>query len=306
MRQTLIRRTTAALAAFALTLTACGGGGDDTSGSADVPDGPTIEVASFNFPESEILAEVYAQAMEDRGYPVGRSLNLGARELIYPELLDGELHFLPEYLGSALVTWFEQDAPDDVDAGVDELREAFAEHGVSVLEPAPAQNANTFVVTREFAEEHQVDSVGDLGDVGEITFAGPPECEDRATCYAGLTDVYGLDNVEFVSVQEASARLAALESGEYDVILLFSTDAPLASDELIELEDDESIIPPENITPVLREQAVDAYGDGLTGLIDDVTSELTTEVLQQMNAEASEGESAATIAESFLEETGVL
>lgn len=299
------RFATALLAVLALTLAACSddGGADEAS---DVPDGPTVEVASFNFPESEILAEVYAQAMEDVGYPVGRSLNLGARDLIYPDLLGGDITFVPEYLGSALLTWFEEDAPEDVDAGVDALNTAFADDGVQVLEPAPAENANTFVVTSEFAETNDVTSVSDLADAGELTFAGPPECEERATCYAGLTDTYGLDNVEFVSVQEASARLAALEEGEYDVILLFSTDAPLAGDALTALEDDQDIIPPENIVPVLREEAVDAYGEDLTGLIDGITAEITTDVLQQMNADASEGESAAGIAEAFLQEIGVL
>jgi osmoprotectant transport system substrate-binding protein len=301
------RRLAATIAALALVATACGNGdgngnGGDDDAAAEIPDGPTIVVSSFNFPESEILGEIYAQALENAGYPVDRTLNLGARELIYPDLIDGDISLVPEYLGSALVVWFEQDPPSDVDSGLSSLREAFDAEGVSVLEPAPAENNQAFVVTSAFAEENGLSSLGDLADVGDITFAGPPECEGRDTCYQGLIDTYGLDNVSFESIQEGAARLAAVEAGDVEMILLFSTDAPLAGDDLVVLEETEGMLPPENITPVVRTDVVDAYGDDLTGLLDDVTAAITTDGLQQMNAEASEGRSAAEIASDWLEE----
>jgi osmoprotectant transport system substrate-binding protein len=301
------RRTLAVVAALALLATACGdgddnddGAGDDNGSATEIPDGPPIDVSSFNFPESEILGEIYAQALEDAGYDVERTLSLGARELIYPELIDGEISLVPEYLGSALVVWFEQDPPEDLDSGVAALREAFEPEGVSVLEPAPAENNQAFVVTSSFAEENGLSSISDLADAGEVTFAGPPECEGRDTCYQGLVDRYGLDNVTFESVQEAAARLAALDSGEVEMILLFSTDAPLAGEELVVLEDTEGMLPPENITPVVRTEVLDAYGDDLQDLLDRVTAALSTDALQQMNAEASEGRSPAEIATDWL------
>jgi osmoprotectant transport system substrate-binding protein len=291
-------RLAAAVAALALVASACG---DDDGDAADidVPDGPTIDVASFNFPESEILGEIYAQEMEAAGYPVERSLNLGSRELIYPDLLGGDLSFVPEYLGSALVVWFEQDPPADIDSGVSALRDAFEPEGVSVLDPAPAENNQAFVVTAEFAESAGLATLADLADAGDVVFSGPPECEGRDTCYQGLVDLYGLANVTFESIQEPAARLAALDAGDNDMILLFSTDAPLAGDDYVVLEDNEGMLPPENITPVIDSEALDAYGDDLRDLLDRVTAAITTDALQQMNAEASEGRSAADIAESW-------
>jgi osmoprotectant transport system substrate-binding protein len=264
-----------------------------------VPDGPTIDVASFNFPESEILGEIYAQELEAAGYPVERSLNLGSRELIYPDLLAGELSFVPEYLGSALVVWFEQEPPADIDSGISALRDAFEAEGVAVLDPAPAENNQAFVVGAEFAESAGLTTLGDLVDAGDIVFSGPPECEGRDTCYQGLIDRYGLTNVTFESIQEPAARLAALDAGDNDMILLFSTDAPLAGDDYVVLEDNEGMLPPENITPVIDADALDAYGDDLRELLDRVTAAITTDALQQMNAEASEGRSAADIAETW-------
>lgn len=294
------RRTFATLAFAALVVTACGAEEPTEEPAAAVPDGPTIDVASFNFPESAILGEIYAQALEDAGYPVERSLNLGARELIYPELLEGSLDLLPEYLGSALVVWFEQEPPADIDAGVTALSDAFEPEGVSVLTPAPAENNQAFVVTSAFADEHGLSSIADLADVGPISFSGPPECEDRATCYQGLLDVYGLADVSFESNQEAATRLSNLDSGANEVILLFSTDAPLAGDAYVVLEDTEGMLPPENITPVLRTEIVEAYGDEVTTLLDQVTAAITTDALQQMNADASEGLAPAEIAGDWL------
>ena len=310
MRLPRSHRWLAATAGLALALTACNGNGNgddgpddldvDDEAAAEIPDGPDITVASFNFPESQIVAEIYAQALEEAGYPVERQMDLGARELVFPELQGGGLDLLPEYLGSAIVVGFDEEAPTDVDDGVETLGELFAEDDVAVLEPAPAESANVFVTTSAFAEENGLANVSDLADVGDITFTGPPECQDRETCYAGLTDVYGLDNISFDAVQETAARVQALEAGENELTLLFSTDAILGVADLEVLDDDENIVPPENITPLLRDEIIDAYGDDLVELIDGISALITTDVLIELNLEESEGIAPAEVAADWL------
>ena len=147
-------RSLALTGLLALTLAACSGGTEPDSGAsgsasgstasegAAPADGPTITVASFNFTESEILAEVYAQALEDAGYPVERQLNLGSREVIFPELTSGGIDLLPEYVGSALTVGFGAEATSDLDESVTALREQFEPEGVQVLEPAPGEDKN--------------------------------------------------------------------------------------------------------------------------------------------------------------------
>jgi osmoprotectant transport system substrate-binding protein len=204
MRSTHSLRRIALLGVLALVLGACG---------SDADEGPDIVVASFNFPESEILGEIYAQALEGAGYPVTRQLNLGSRELIYPDLLGGSIDLLPEYLGSALMVWFGEQAPADVASGESALAAAFADDDVRVLTPAPAENNQAFVVSSAFADANGVSTISDLDDLGPLTFAGPPECEDRDTCHRGLVETYGLVDLEFQTIQEAAARLAALDAG---------------------------------------------------------------------------------------------
>ncbi len=329
MRRLRPSRLLAPIAALALVLAACGGdddpdaadtgddttedagdsedaAGDDAAGDDDIPEGgPTITVGSFDFPESTILAEIYATALEDAGYPIERELNVGARELLFPELEEGGIDLLPEYVGSALVVGFGEEPPASVEEGVATLTEAFAGMGVTVLEPTPAQNSNTFVVTTEFAEANGVTAVGDLAGTG-ATLAGPPECENRDTCYQGLQDVYGLDDLQFEAIGEGSARLVALTEGNAEVILLFSTDAVLADGSLTALEEPEGMIPPENIVPVLSTEIVDAYGDDVVSLLNTIGESLTTEVLIGFNDQANQGTAPDQIARDFLTELGIL
>jgi osmoprotectant transport system substrate-binding protein len=177
--------------------------------------------------------------LEDAGYPVERNLNLGSRELIFPEIESGNVDLLPEYVGSSLQVGFGADAPKTTAEGLAALSEEFAALDMVVLDAAPGEDKNVFVVTQAFADETGVVTVGDLADAGDIVLGGPPECEDRATCYAGLVSTYGLGNLAFESIQEGSARIAALESGEIDVSLLFSTQPVIVEKGFVALEETE-------------------------------------------------------------------
>jgi osmoprotectant transport system substrate-binding protein len=298
-----LRRLGAASLVLFLVAAACTGGTSD----GEPAEGPTITVASFNFPESVILAEIYAQALEEAGYPVERRLNLGSRELIFPELEAGNIDFIPEYVGSSLVVGFGLEAPGATDEAVERLREAFSELGMTVLEPTPGEDTNVFVVTGRFAQENGVTSLGDLAGLGEIVLGGPPECENRPTCYAGLVDRYGLDNLVFESIAEGSARIAALEAGEIDVALLFSTQPVIKEKGFVALEDPNDVAPPENIVPVVADDVIAAYGDDLVDLIDSISALITTDVLLDLNGRVElEAQEPADVARDWLQDNGFL
>lgn len=287
------------MASAALVVAACAGPGGDAD--------PRINVASFNFPESVILAEIYAQAMEDRGYEVERSLNLGSRELIFADIESGSISFIPEYLGSAIAVGFGEEPPRDPDLALERLRDLFAEKGVLVLDPAPGEDKNVFVVTRDFATDNGVTSVTDLASLGEVTLGGPPECENRDTCYAGLVATYGLDNLRFESIAEGPVRIAALESGEIEVTLLFSTQPVIEDKGFVVLEGTEELIAPENITPLLSEAIAEAYGQDLIDLINSISALITTDLLLELNGRVEiEAENPDDVARDWLIEAGII
>lgn len=164
----------------------------------DLPDATVdqdLVVGSANFAESEITAELYAQALEDAGATVERKLQFGNRETYIPALSAGELDIVPEFVGT-LAFYFDPEAEvtSDLDATTEVARGLAEAEGITLLEPAPADSVNTFVVTQETADEHGLETVSDLADVEEpLVLGGPPECPERRPCLVGLMEVYGLE-----------------------------------------------------------------------------------------------------------------
>ncbi|HYX43532.1 MAG TPA: glycine betaine ABC transporter substrate-binding protein, partial [Acidimicrobiales bacterium] len=185
------------MAGLLLVGAACGGGGGDDE---TVPAAGTVTVASFAFTESEIVAELYGQALGAVGVPTRRAPGLGSREVVEPALEQGAVDVVPEYVGTApqfLAPGGGGNLADTVEAHA-RLREAFEPRGVTVLEPAEAQNRNGVAVTRQTAARLGLARISDLAPVaGTLVFGGPPECPERPFCLVGLQARYGLAFKEF-------------------------------------------------------------------------------------------------------------
>ena len=255
-------------------------------------DDDAITIGSFDFPESELLAELYAVALERAGLTVHRQFGIGPRELVQPSLQRGLIELLPEYSGSALnfVTG-EEAATADTNATHDALIEAMAPRGVVVLDASSAQDQNGFGVTRRTAERLNLRNVSDLAPYADrLMFGGPAECPERPLCLMGLRDVYGLEFEGFLAL-DASGPLtkAALTSGEVVVALMFTTSPALLDEGLVLLTDDLGLQPAENVTPVVHAAALERLGPELADAVNAVSRRLTTEELRLMNGEVQDG-----------------
>jgi osmoprotectant transport system substrate-binding protein len=293
-------------AASLVPLLACTAGGDESVERSALDD-DAITVASFDFQESVVLAEVYSRALENAGYRVDRRLGLGPREFVAPALTAGLVELVPEYAGTALefVSLGATTATSDAAATHEELARFLDDGDVMALAAAPAQNANTFVVTAETAARLDLDAVSDLAAVaGTLTFGGPAECATRRLCLVGLAEVYG---VTFGDVQALDPggplTRQALRNGEIDVALLFTTDPAIEREGFVELADDRNLQPAENVTPFIRSEVVERWGDDVVRVIDAVSRVLTTDAVRRLNAAAT-GEpgsgDAATVAAEWL------
>lgn len=305
----LVTRSPARLAALALlaaVLPACSSGG--TPGPAPAAGGAVV-VAGFNFPESALLAEIYAGALEGAGVPVRREGSLGPRELVQPALLRGLVDLVPEYLGTALASL----APD---AGVDRsdpaavrlaLERAMAPHGLQVLAPAAAQNQNGLAVTRATADRLGATKVSDLAaGAATLALAGPPECPERPYCLKGLAEVYGLHFGRFLPYATERQRVTALREDVADVAVMFSTDGELAAGDLVLLADDRRLQPAENVVPVVSARAAGRYGARLVDALAAVSAQLTTQSLVFLNWRVGvAGKDTATEARAWLRRHGM-
>jgi osmoprotectant transport system substrate-binding protein len=262
-----------------LVLSACSG---DDGQDADAR--PGLVVASFSFAESELVAEIYAQALEASGVPVQRQLDLGSRELVLPALRRGLVDVVPEYAGSAL----DAVAPgSDVERGdVETVRTALAERldpwGLTVLDPAPASNENVIAVRADLATSLDLRSISDLAaGASSLVLGGPPECPRRPRCLPGLEARYGLDVAGFEPFADAVLVRRALVDGVIDVGVLFSTDAAVTGDEVTVLLDDRGLQPPDNLVPVVRTEIL--ADQRVRVALDAVSAELTTDGLRLLN-----------------------
>ena len=271
-----------------LSIGACDAGpvgrADATPGNRD----DSLVVASFNFPESELVAEMYAAALEHAGVPVRREFNLGPRELVIPALLQGHIDLVPEYTGTALASLRNNGAPTpavppDADA-VAELAGRLESYDVRVLTPSPAQNQNAVVVRRDTAETLGLSSVSSLAPhAAGLTVGGPPECPQRPYCLAGLEAHYSLRFSRFMALDGAERTARALHEGVVDVGIMFTTDGHLAARGLVALEDDAHLQPPDHVVPVVRSAALATHGPEVAVVLDEVSARLTTTALRLLN-----------------------
>lgn len=286
-----------------LLLVACGPEADPVT---TVLDDDAITVASFNFPESVLLAELYALALEDAGFRVERELDLGTRELVAPSLLRGLVEVVPEYAGSAL-TFLGGSSSPDAAATHAALEDALEPHGIVALEPSPAEDRNGFAVTAITAAELGVVSLGDLVPLSpELTFGGPPECPTRPLCLLGLERAYGMEFAAFVPLDEGGPlTVAALRSGQVDVALLFTSAGAVRTNGFVLLEDDRNLQPAENVTPLVRWEVLERFGDEVAEVLDAVSAALTTADLRAMNAAVTDGASPRATAAAWLADHGL-
>lgn len=209
-----------------------------SDGIASGPGGAVV-VGAANFPESEILAELYRIALTTAGFEV-RVQTIGNRELYATELQQGRIQVVPEYVGT--LTEFlnaqvhgadpEPLASSELEPTMTALRDLGEEVGLVFGQPAAAANQNAFAVTREFADTNQVSTLSELAERcsgAETLLGGPPECPQRPFCLPGLTEVYGLRVGPFSSYDSGGPLTKeALRRGEISVGLVFSTDGDLA------------------------------------------------------------------------------
>lgn len=307
-RPTRRQPTVVLLAVLALMAAACGNGGDDPDGgggaSDSTPDPLELTIGAFNFSESAILAHIYAGALEEEGISVQVRENLGNREVVGPALERGEIDLYPGYAATEL-EFFNSgagEATPDPEETVEKLRTLLAGKELTALEPSPAIDANAFAVTRATADRLKVTKLSELAGVaGELVLGGPPECPERPYCLIGLENTYGLKFKSFKAL-DAGGPLskAALENGDVDVALIFSSDGAIAARNFVVLADDKKLQNADNVVPVIRTEVATKE---VRAALDRVAAELTTEDLTALNKRADvDKEDPDVLAEEWLNE----
>jgi osmoprotectant transport system substrate-binding protein len=287
-----MKKTTKFLAAVAaaasLTLAGC----------AQAPSEPIV-IGSQAYYSNEIVAEVYAQVLEDAGYTVERQFSLGQRDVYVPALLAGEVDLFPEYTGN-LLEYFDpsasQTAADEVYAA---LGEALPEE-LTALALSPATDQDSYNVTANFAAQNNLVSIADLANLTGLKLGGAPELAERPYGPNGLMTTYGV-TVEFEATGDTTVE--ALVAGLVDMANVYSADPRIQQLGLVTLTDPAGLFLSSNLVPI----ASDAVDQRARDLISAVSEAMTAEDLVGMNVRSTvEQLSAAQIARDWLVSKGLI
>ncbi len=294
----------ATLAAFALG--ACGGDESATSEGADKR-APPVRIGTKDFTEQFILGELYRQALQAKDFRVELKRDVGSSEIIHQALAGGALDMYPEYVGVLLSEIANRrERPRNPAAAYRAARAFEEQRGFTLLAPTPFSDSNALAVEPSFARRHRLRTIADLGQVaGTVQIGAPPEFRTRFEGLVGLTERYGLDNLE-IQPLPIGKQYRALEEGEVDAAAVFTTDGQLAGRDYVLLEDSRGLFASQHVAPVISRRTLRAHGGRLTTAINAVSRRLTTPAMRKMNAAVDEdGHSPRMVADAFLRREGL-
>jgi osmoprotectant transport system substrate-binding protein len=272
-------------------------GGGTASGS--------VIIGSANFPENEVLAEIYALALQKAGVKVSTKLNIGAREVYYPQVEKGAISIIPEYNGTLLTVEVDKTSTAKTTADVDAALAAKLPSTLTLLNPAPAQDSDSITVTQATAAKYKLKSIADLKSVAsQFVIGGPSEFKTRTDGVIGLKSTYGLTFKNFDSLDESGPiTLAALTGGKVQAADVFTTTPQIISDKLVSLTDPKNLFAAQNVIPLVYKPALTST---ISSTLNAVDAKLTTSALLALDVKViSDKEDYTTAAQEWLQSAGL-
>jgi osmoprotectant transport system substrate-binding protein len=272
-------------------------GGGAASGS--------VIVGSANFPENEVLAEVYALALQAKGVKVTTKLNVGAREVYYPQIQKGAISIIPEYNGTLLTVEADPTSTAKTTAAVDAALATSLPSSLQVLNPAPAQDSDSVTVTAATAAKYHLTTIANLKPyASSMVFGGPPEFKTRSDGLPGLKANYGLTFKGFDPLDESGPiTLAALTSGKVQAADVFTTTPQIITDKLVSLADPKFNFAAQNVIPLVYKPDLTPT---ISATLNAVSAKLTTAALLQLDNEVITNKvNYTTAAQGFLQSIGM-
>lgn len=264
-----------------------------------------VVIGSANFPENEVLAEVYALALKAKGVNVSTKLNIGAREVYYPQVEKGAITIIPEYNGTLLTVEVDPKSTAKTTAQVQAALAAKLPSSLTVLNPAPAQDSDSITVTQATAAKDHLKSIADLAPYAKnMVLGGPPEFKTRSDGIAGLKSTYGLTFKAFDPLDTSGPiTLSALTSGKVQAADVFTTTPQITTDKLVSLTDPKFNFAAQNVIPLVYKPALTST---ISSTLNAVSAKLTTAALLQLDVKViTDKEDYTTAAQDWLKSAGL-
>ncbi|HJZ48948.1 MAG TPA: glycine betaine ABC transporter substrate-binding protein [Roseiflexaceae bacterium] len=281
-----------------LVLAACGG-----TGSAP------IKVGSKDFTEEFIVGEMYALMLENEGFKVERKLNLGGSPVAHEAIKKGEIDLYPEYTSTGLLTILKKDPIADPAQILATVKSEYEKQfQLTWLNASPFNDTNGLATTKAIADKYGIKTYSDLATKApELRLGGPAEFAEREDGIKGLQKTYGgFQFKEFKQLGTGPLRYDGLKNGDVDVVVVFTTDARIAADKLVVLQDDKTFYPIYNIAPVVRQDTLQK-NPKIADALNRLAPLLTDDVIAGLNAQVDiDKKEFAAVAKAFLDQADLL
>ena len=245
----------------------------------------TIVVGSKDFTENEVVAEIYALALEDAGYTVERKMDI-ASSVIHTSIVSGEIDLYPEYTGTGLLSILKLDLLTDPDEVYETVKDAYEDQfRLTWLDYAQANDGQGLFISRRASDQYGVTTISDLqANAESLRFASQGEFDQREDGIPGLEALYGPFNWKSSKVYDNGLKYEVVDQDEADVAPAYTTEGRLVeTDKFVLLEDDKGMWPPYNLAPVVRDEVLAEYPD-IADVLNAVSAALDTETVTALNA----------------------
>lgn len=298
---------------LAFVLSACASGnGTSTQGTVSSTESNTsvIKVGSKDFTEEFIVAELYAQLLENAGFKVERKLNLGGTPIAQTAITKGEIDLYPEYTSTGLLTVLKEQPIQDPQQIYQKVKSGYEEQfKLTWLQPSPFNDTQALAMTQAGSKKYGVTTFSELATKApQLVLGGPAEFIAREDGLPALQKAYG--GFQFKDVKQlgtGSLRYEALLNGQIDVVVAFSTDGQIQGDNLVLIKDDKNFYPVYNIAPVVRMDTLEKNPQ-IADVLNKLSPLLTTEVMSALNWEVDgpQKKEPAAVAKEFLQKNSLL
>ena len=288
-------------AAMAMGFAGCGGSGSE-AGAAQAEE-KSVVVGSKDFTEDEIVAEIYALALEDAGFTVERKMNI-AGSVVHTSITSAEIDLYPEYTGTGLITILGMEALTDQEEVYQTVKEAYNEQfGITWLAYAEANDGQGLFISKRVSDEYGITNISQLqANADKLRFCSQGEFDEREDGIPGLTKLYGEFNWKSSKIYDNGLKWEVVDNDEADVATAYTTEARLTeTDKFVLLEDDKHMWPPYNLAPIVRNEVLLQYPE-IEEVLNAVSATLDTDTVTQLNAKVDvEGEEYEDVAEEYYE-----
>jgi osmoprotectant transport system substrate-binding protein len=274
------------------------------------PNAGTINIGSKDFTEEFIVAEMYAQLLENAGFTVNRKLNLGGTPVAQAALVKGDIDLYPEYTSTGLLTVLKQAVIQDPKQIYATVKKGYEDQfKITWLDPSPFNDTQALATTKAVSDKYAIKTYSDLAQkASNLILGGPAEFIGREDGIKGLQKAYGGFNFkEIKQLGTGSLRYQALLDGQIDVVVAFGTDGQIGGDNLVLLQDDKTFYPVYNIAPVIRQDTLTKY-PAVADVLNKLAPLLTDSVMSGLNwqVDGPDKKEPAAVAQAFLKTNGLI